>query len=138
MVSIQNRASRVNRLTLGLALVTLVASAGAGPARAGTPVAGFSDTLAVGSLEHKFWRAACEVLERPQWADRHWQRGLMPNSPESNALRDEVAALVASRPLVHWAERFERADACVTPVLTLEEAQRHELFAASPRHPWLA
>lgn len=95
-------------------------------------------TLAVGSLEHKFWRAACEVLERPQWVDRHWQRGLMPNSPESNALRGEVAALIATQPLAFWAAHFEAADACVTPVLTLEEAQRHELFAAAPRHPWLA
>lgn len=94
--------------------------------------------LAVGSLEHKFWRVACEVFERPQWADRHWQRGLLPNSPESNALRQELDALVASRPLADWVERFGRADACVTPVLTLDEAKRHPLFAEPRRMPWAA
>jgi crotonobetainyl-CoA:carnitine CoA-transferase CaiB-like acyl-CoA transferase len=94
--------------------------------------------LAVGSLEHKFWAAACEVFERPQWAARHWQRGLLPNSPESNTLRQEVDALVASRPLADWAERFGQVDACVTPVLTLDEAARHPLFAAPARLPWAA
>jgi crotonobetainyl-CoA:carnitine CoA-transferase CaiB-like acyl-CoA transferase len=84
--------------------------------------------LAVGALEHKFWRTACDGFQRPEWADRHWHRGLMPNSPESNALRDEVATLVASRPLAHWAQVFETVDACVTPVLSLEEAQAHPLF----------
>jgi alpha-methylacyl-CoA racemase len=85
--------------------------------------------LAVGALEFKFWKAACEVFERPDWVNRHWQRGVMPASPDCLALRDEVATLVASQPLSYWAERFEAADACVTPVLTLEEAQAHPLFA---------
>jgi crotonobetainyl-CoA:carnitine CoA-transferase CaiB-like acyl-CoA transferase len=95
--------------------------------------------LAVGSLEFKFWKAACEVFERPDWVAQHWQRGQMPGSPESKALRKEVAALVASQPLAYWAERFERADACVTPVLTLEEAQAHPLFAGKDKvQPWSA
>lgn len=92
--------------------------------------------LAVGSLEHKFWRAACEAMQQPDWANQHWQRGLLPNTPESDALRDKVAALVASHPLSHWAKRFENVDACVTPVLTLGEACAHVLFAAQPRQPW--
>ena len=41
----------------------------------------------------------------------------------------DVAALVASQPLVFWAHKFEAADACVTPVLTIDEAQAHPLFA---------
>jgi alpha-methylacyl-CoA racemase len=88
--------------------------------------------LAMAALEYKFWRVACEGFERPAWADRHWQRGLMPNSPDSDALRAEVAALVASAPLPHWVERFEGLDACVTPVLTLAEAQAHPLFVEEP------
>ncbi|MDO9004131.1 MAG: CoA transferase [Aquabacterium sp.] len=94
-------------------------------------------SLAIGSLEHKFWKATCEVLQRPDWAQQHWQRGLMPNSPESNALREQVAALVATQPLSHWAERFAEVDACVTPVLTLAEAQQHPLFTGEQtRQPW--
>ncbi|KGM40249.1 CoA-transferase [Aquabacterium sp. NJ1] len=93
--------------------------------------------LAVGSLEFKFWKAACEVFERPDWVNRHWQRGQLPGSPDCVALRQDVAALVASQPLAYWAERFEQADACVTPVLTLAEAQAHPLFAGQALvQPW--
>jgi len=92
--------------------------------------------LAVGALEFKFWQAACEVFGRPDWAPRHWQRGALPGSPDCLALRDEVAALVVSLPWAVWAARFEQADACVTPVLTLEEAQAHPLFALAGRQPW--
>jgi len=93
--------------------------------------------LAVGALEHKFWQAVCTVFERPDWSERHWQRGLQPGSPENAALRDAVAALVATRTLADWSARFETADACVTPVLTLAEARAHPLFAGGVRaQPW--
>lgn len=93
--------------------------------------------LAVGALEFKFWKAACEVFGRPDWVQRHWQRGQLPGSPDCAALRAEVAQLVASQPLAVWSERFAQADACVTPVLTLEEAQAHPLFADGARpQPW--
>ena len=93
--------------------------------------------LAVGALEHKFWKVACEVFERPDWVSRHWQRGAFPGSPDAAALKAEVATLVASQPLAYWAHKFEAADACVTPVLTLDEAQAHPLFAGGqPVQPW--
>ncbi len=93
--------------------------------------------LAVGALEFKFWKAACDVFERPDWVQRHWQRGQLPGSPDCAALRAEVAQLVASQPLAMWSERFAQMDACVTPVLTLEEAQAHPLFADGARpQPW--
>ncbi len=93
--------------------------------------------LAVGALEYKFWKAACGVFGRPDWEVRHWQRGQLPGSPDCAALRAEVAQLVASQPLAVWVERFAGADACVTPVLTLAEAQAHPLFAGGVRpQPW--
>lgn len=95
-------------------------------------------TLAVGALEHKFWRSACEVFARPDWADIHWQRGVLPHTPPSDALKSEVAKLVASQPLSVWADRFEPSDCCVTPVLTLAEAKAHPLFAELARQPWMA
>ncbi len=95
--------------------------------------------LAVAALEFKFWKAACAVFDRPDWIQRHWQRGQMPGTPENHALRNEVAALVATQPLAYWVERFELADACVTPVLTLPEAQAHPLFADGSRaQAWAA
>lgn len=93
--------------------------------------------LAVGALEFKFWKAACDVFDRPDWVPRHWQRGQLPGSSDCVALRAEVAQLVASQPLAVWSERFAQRDACVTPVLTLEEAQAHPLFADGARsQPW--
>ena len=94
-------------------------------------------TLAVGSLEHKFWSLVCQTLGHPGWADRHWQRGLLPNTPSSDALRAEVAALIASQPLAHWQALFAGVDACVTPVLTLAEARQHPLFSRQHREPWV-
>jgi len=93
-------------------------------------------TLAVGALEHKFWTLTCGVFERPDWLAQHWQRGQMPNSPECKALRSAVAALVASQPLAHWLEKFHDVDACVTPVLTVQEAQAHELFHGTVPQAW--
>jgi alpha-methylacyl-CoA racemase len=93
--------------------------------------------LAVGALEFKFWKAACAVFGRPDWEQRHWQLGQRPGSSDGAALRTEVARLIASQPLAVWRERFAQADACVTPVLTLEEAQAHPLFADGARtQPW--
>ena len=79
--------------------------------------------LAVAALEWKFWRTACEAFGKPDWSDKHWQRGLLPGSLESAELREDVSALIGSRDLAEWSERFTSVDACVTPVLTLTEAE---------------
>jgi alpha-methylacyl-CoA racemase len=47
--------------------------------------------LAVAARELKFLKAECEVFERPDWIDRHWERGQMPGTKWNNALREEVA-----------------------------------------------
>jgi crotonobetainyl-CoA:carnitine CoA-transferase CaiB-like acyl-CoA transferase len=84
--------------------------------------------LAVGALEYKFWEAASRAFGHAEWADVHWQRGVMPQLPASKSLKKMLAELVSSRPLVHWTEVFAEVDACVTPVLTLKEAMQHPLF----------
>jgi crotonobetainyl-CoA:carnitine CoA-transferase CaiB-like acyl-CoA transferase len=84
--------------------------------------------LAVGALEPKFWQAVCATLERPEWSDRHWSAGLVPGGAPSMALRAELAALIAGQPLAHWVARFEAVDACVTPVLRLDESLGHPVF----------
>ena len=48
-------------------------------------------TLAVGALEYKFWKLACDVFGRPDWAEQHWQRGVMPNTPASDCLKADEA-----------------------------------------------
>ncbi len=85
--------------------------------------------MAVGSLELKFWQGLCAVLELPDLKDTHWQRGVMPNTPDSQAALSTVIETFASQSLAHWQALFATADVCVTPVLTLQEAKHHPLFA---------
>ena len=44
---------------------------------------------------------------------------------EPDATRDEIAAVIASRSRDAWAAHFEGSDACVAPVLSLDEAPVH-------------
>jgi alpha-methylacyl-CoA racemase len=84
--------------------------------------------LAVGALELKFWGALCAAMHRPEWAELHWSLGLTVGSEASMLLRDQLARVFAGHTLGHWLERLERVDACVTPVLHLEETRVHPLF----------
>jgi alpha-methylacyl-CoA racemase len=121
-----------------LAMITLAGSGRVSPpARdllsGGAPCYGVYRTtdarhVAVGALEYKFWQALCEALGRPEWVERHWSRGLVPGSEASMALRAEVASIFARGTLAHWVAHFADVDACVTPVLRLDEAAAHPLF----------
>ncbi len=90
--------------------------------------------MAVGSLELKFWQGLCEVLELPELKTKHWQMGVMPNTKDSQEAVQVVADTFASHDLAHWQQVFESTDVCVTPVLTLEEAKAHPLFAHQDEH----
>ncbi|HET6598365.1 MAG TPA: CoA transferase, partial [Burkholderiaceae bacterium] len=79
----------------------------------------------------KFWQALCGSIGHPEWSERHWSRGLVPGSAESTALRDELAAVFAGETLAHWVAHFEDVDACVTPVLRLDESLAHPVFLQS-------
>ena len=76
--------------------------------------------LAVGALEPDFYREfisrlGVDVAGWPDQDDRvAWPR-----------LRELIAAAVAARPQAEWASIYEGTDACVTPVLTFDEAARH-------------
>ncbi len=85
--------------------------------------------LAVGALEPQFWARLCSAIGRPQWIEQHHARGLLPGSAAALALRAELAALIASRTLAHWWALLEPVDCCVTPVLRLDEAKAHPIFA---------
>jgi alpha-methylacyl-CoA racemase len=99
----------------------------------GTPCYGVYRTadarhLAVGALELKFWKALCVAIGRLDWAQLHWSLGLATGSDEALSLRAKLAEVFASQTLAHWAGLFETVDACVTPVLRLDEVPRHPVF----------
>jgi crotonobetainyl-CoA:carnitine CoA-transferase CaiB-like acyl-CoA transferase len=76
--------------------------------------------LAVGAIEIKFWQAFCEAIGRPDLLGRGHLLG-----KEGAVARAEVAKVIASQPMAHWAALFEKVDACVTPVLRADEANEH-------------
>jgi alpha-methylacyl-CoA racemase len=80
--------------------------------------------VAVGALEPQFYAALIAGLglspdEAPQFDTANWTR-----------LHARFETLFAARGRDDWAAHFAGTDACVTPVLTLEEAPRHPHNAA--------
>lgn len=80
--------------------------------------------VTLGAVEPKFWRAFCEAAGRPDWTPRYGDP--LPQT----ALIAEVEALLASLTLDQAISRFEPADCCFAPVLSLEEAVETEQIQA--------
>lgn len=71
--------------------------------------------LTVGALEPKFWQRLCELVGRPELAERQFDA-------DQEAVAAALAEAVASRTLAEWLERFDGEDVCAGPVWTIEEA----------------
>ncbi len=74
--------------------------------------------VAVGAIEAKFYRALLAGLGLSDEIDpqRQMDRATWP------ATAARFAARFAEAPMAHWAASFATTDACVTPVLTFDEA----------------
>ncbi len=70
--------------------------------------------LTLAALEPVFFARACELVGRPELAERQY-------ADEQDALARELAAVLASRPLDAWLALFDGEDVCVGPVATLVE-----------------
>ena len=90
--------------------------------------------MAVGALELKFWQGLCEVLELPALTKIHWQLGILPNMVDSLSAIETLTEIFATQTLEHWQHVFAATDVCVTPVLSLSEAQAHPLFIHQDEH----
>jgi len=77
--------------------------------------------LAIGAIEPQFY---AELLDGLGLAD---DPSLAPQMDSESwpAMKERIAAIVATRTRDEWAETFANSDACVAPVLTLGEAPRH-------------
>jgi len=82
--------------------------------------------MAVGALERKFWDSLCDVIDRADLKPLH-RSG---DAAAEARVRGELAAVFGARPLADWEARFAHADACVSPVHTLEEALADPHFRA--------
>lgn len=81
--------------------------------------------LAVGALEPKFWQALCAAIGRPDLAPF----GLATGS-KGREVKAELAVVLASQAMAHWAPIFAAADCCVTPILRMDEALVHPQVVA--------
>jgi alpha-methylacyl-CoA racemase len=77
--------------------------------------------LAVGALEPKFYAAVLDGLGLAGRTD-------LPDQNDSSqwpAMKELFASIIGGRPLAEWVDTFAGAEACVTPVLELDEAVAH-------------
>ena len=81
--------------------------------------------LAVGALERKFWETLCDILGCPELKEKHIVYG-----EEARPVRERLAEIFASRAQREWADLFARADCCVSPILTMDEALANEQLRA--------
>jgi crotonobetainyl-CoA:carnitine CoA-transferase CaiB-like acyl-CoA transferase len=86
--------------------------------------------LAVGSLEAKFWDALCEALGRNDLKRHHWSRGQTPGDAGALHAIREMSVVIASKTQREWVDKLASLDCCVTPIINIEEALAHPLFAA--------
>jgi alpha-methylacyl-CoA racemase len=83
--------------------------------------------VAVGALEHRFFRALATELglaEDPAFTGDHLDRTRWP------AIRARLAETFATRTRDEWARRLRGTDCCVAPVLSLAEAAQDDANAA--------
>jgi alpha-methylacyl-CoA racemase len=71
--------------------------------------------LTLAALEPMFFRRLCELIGRPDLAERQWDA-------EQEPLAADLAEIFAARTLETWLALFEAEDVSVGPVATLEEA----------------
>jgi alpha-methylacyl-CoA racemase len=76
--------------------------------------------VAVGAIEERFWGALLEVLE----LDPAEVAGRL-DPDQWPAVKEKLAAVLRTRTRDEWAARAEGTDACLTAVLTPEEASGH-------------
>ncbi len=80
--------------------------------------------VSVGPLEPKFFAEMVERLGLEDWTDAQYDRARWAE------LALQLQACFAQQPRDHWAALFADSDACVFPVLELEEAPAHPHMAA--------
>jgi len=91
--------------------------------------------IATAPLEPQFWKVFCQALNRPELIEIQY------DSSRRSEVFQAVRDVVASKTRAEWDVIFEKIDACVEPVLTIEEAHarfgdpllRHPLQLNFPR-----
>ncbi|NJN18601.1 MAG: CoA transferase [Oscillochloris sp.] len=72
--------------------------------------------LAVAALEPHFWARFCHAIDRPDLIADHLNPAAQP------ALIDAVQQAITQYDLAHWTTIFNEVEACISPILHMEEA----------------
>lgn len=71
--------------------------------------------LCVAALEPKFWKIFCEAILRPDLI------GIINDNQKMISIRDEIQQIISKRTLNEWMFVFDNIDACVSPVVEINE-----------------
>lgn len=81
--------------------------------------------LTVGTIEPKFWRRFCQLINHEELAGRQYD---FAHEKEIESLIGEA---IATKTLAQWLELIGDEEFCVTPVLSTEEALNSQLTAGA-------
>lgn len=76
--------------------------------------------MAVGSLEPQFYQQLMKGLEMTS------DENFIDQFADFKSGKEKIAKKFAERTQAEWTEIFDKLDACVTPVLEMDEAAKHE------------
>lgn len=80
--------------------------------------------LSVGGLEPQFFTAFFQAIGKPEWSAR-----MADQSQEGQAaLKADIQSVLEQQSFAHWTEVFAAIDACVEPVLDLNEVSQSPHF----------
>lgn len=82
--------------------------------------------ISIGSLEPNFAMILLTVLELTDWQKKMAEQNPLAQQQIRKAISDKVS----TETLAHWQAEFDKVDACVEPVLTMNEAAKHPHFVA--------
>ncbi|WP_372966554.1 CaiB/BaiF CoA transferase family protein, partial [Marinobacter sp.] len=82
--------------------------------------------ISVGSLEPQFSSRLCDTLGIPEMK----AFALSQNPEQQQAIKAVIREKIAAKSFAEWREIFAGVDACVEPVLTIEEAAEHPQIKA--------
>ena len=76
--------------------------------------------MSVGSLEPKFFAALCEGMGHPEWKDGKILR------TDPAMVKETFRSIFLTKTRDEWTDIFQALDACVEPVMNLEEVSKDE------------
>ncbi len=71
--------------------------------------------LSIGSLEPKFFKGLCELIDRKDWIEE----GMAPKNLEER--KEDLRKIIKSKTKSEWQAIFDQEDLCIEPVLGLDE-----------------